>query len=220
MHQLSKYDTYIFDCDGVILDSNKLKVDAMSNAVETYTSDNILIRECTEYFRNNFGKSRFHHVDVFVNEILKVELSLSDAITNQILEAYSSQCKELYMSAEVTTGFVDFITALEGNKYVASGSEQNELREVFHDRGLDLYFDGIYGSPEKKTNHVKVLLTKSNCKKAIMFGDAISDLEAAKDNNIDFVFYSPLSNVKEKMMSLCKKNEYSVIDSFEGILYK
>lgn len=216
MHQLSEYDVYIFDCDGVILDSNQLKIDAMKNAVSSYTPNADLIEQCVDYFKNNFGKSRFHHIDVFVSEILKVDGSFAEQAKTKLLSLYSGQCKALYMSADITEGFLDLITALKGGKYVASGSEQSELREVFKERGLDQYFDGIFGSPEKKVNHVRTIVNDNKLSKAIMFGDAVSDLEAAKDNNIDFIFYSPLSNVKEKMLSLCQLNNYRVINSFQG----
>ena len=33
MHQLSNYDLCIFDCDGVILDANTIKINAMAKAV-------------------------------------------------------------------------------------------------------------------------------------------------------------------------------------------
>lgn len=218
MPLLSEYNVYIFDCDGVILDSNQLKIDAMRSAVSLETSNEKLIDECTDYFKNNFGKSRYHHIDIFVTNILKVPKYSTKSVKERLLEAYSAQCKILYMSAEITEGFMSLITSLEGKKYVASGSEQNELRDVFRARKLDVYFNDILGSPERKTNHVESIIRENKKSKFVMIGDAVSDLEAAKDNLIDFIFYSPLSNVSEKMLSLCKQNQYQVIDSFQGVL--
>ncbi len=69
MHPIYNYDVYIFDCDGVILDSNQLKIDAMKKALIKFFGDDHKIAECVEYFKRNFGTSRFHHVEHFVNEI-------------------------------------------------------------------------------------------------------------------------------------------------------
>ena len=66
MHQLSKYDVYIFDCDGVIFNSNQLKIKAMKNSLEANFSDSHLIKQCLNYFQLNFGKSRFHHIEHFL----------------------------------------------------------------------------------------------------------------------------------------------------------
>jgi phosphoglycolate phosphatase-like HAD superfamily hydrolase len=217
MHHIANYDVYIFDCDGVILDSNQLKIDAMRNALLPIVTDVNKVNECVDYFRNNFGRSRFHHVDFFVEELLQLNEDAKLSTRETILQAYSSQCKTLYLSADLTPGFVDFISRLDGKKYIASGSEQGELRQVFKDRGLDTYFNGIYGSPAKKSDLVMDVLATNTTNNAVIFGDALSDFEAAQLNNIDFVAYVPFSNVKDKMTALCKEANTVVIQSWEEL---
>lgn len=217
MLSLSEYDVYIFDCDGVILDTNKLKIDAMRTALTSIFSDSKQIDICVDYFRNNFGKSRFHHVDVFVNDYLELDETMKEHAKKLILDAYSSQCKALYLSAEITPGFINFIERLRGHKYVASGSEQSELREVFQERGLDVYFKGIFGSPVRKSQLVSDIINEG-ATSAIMFGDAISDLEAASVNNIDFIAYLPFSNVRDKMIKESTANKFKVIDDWGSLL--
>ncbi|MFH4530047.1 HAD family hydrolase [Vibrio diabolicus] len=206
-----KYQIYIFDCDGVILDSNKLKIEAMKNALEAHFSDQNLIDECIEYFRLNFGKSRFHHVSYFLNDILEIEIEKKDTLEKNILSAFSKQCHILYLSADITPGFIDFISRCKGKRYVASGSEEKELRDVLSIRGLDVYFDGIFGSPTPKAKLIEKILKLENMGEAVMFGDAVSDLEAAKINKIDFVFYSPYSNVSEILSELSLKDGFSIL---------
>ncbi|WP_413701743.1 HAD family hydrolase [Psychromonas sp. KJ10-10] len=205
MLPIAKYDIYIFDCDGVILDSNQLKIDAMHNALLPLVKNIKHVNLCIDYFRNNFGRSRFHHIDVFVNELLDLKDSEKESIKVDILEGYSSQCKALYLSADLTPNILTFISALRGKKYIASGSEQQELRDVFKERGLDSHFDEIFGSPAKKSDLVASILKSNVQQRAIMFGDAISDLEATRLSNIDFIAYIPFSNVKEKLVTLSKK---------------
>lgn len=214
MPSLSEYDVYIFDCDGVILDSNQLKIDAMRSALMSILSDNKKIDICVEYFRNNFGKSRFHHVEFFVNNYLDTVEEMKEHLKKNILDAYSSQCKALYLLAEVTPGFINFIESLQGHKYVASGSEQNELREVFQERGLDIYFKGIFGSPVRKSQLIAEIIASEKCGKVVMFGDAISDLEAATENEIDFIGYLAYSNVRDAMAMRCQKSGFRVIESW------
>lgn len=214
MPSIPDYDVYIFDCDGVILDSNQLKIDAMERALSALSFDDKKIAICVSYFSNNFGKSRFHHVDVFLDEILKIDNN-RESIKNKILESFSSQCKKLYLEAELTPGFLSFIEQLSGNKYVASGSEQSELREIFSARDLDRYFKEVFGSPKPKADLIKDILLKEDSQHAVMIGDAVSDLEAAKVNSIDFIFYSPFSNVKKRMAEICKSESYPIINSFE-----
>mgnify|MGYP000232160803 CR=1 FL=1 len=209
MRSIHDYQVYIFDCDGVILDSNQLKIDAMERVLSALSYECSTIKSFLEYFANNFGKSRFHHVDVFIEQFLGLDLGAEEVCRANILQLFSHQCKALYLDAQLTPGFIDFILSLKGNKYIASGSEQSELREVFRIRGLEKYFTGIYGSPTAKYKLVETILSKEKTKIAVMFGDAISDLEAAQKNNINFIAYTPFSNVKNEL--IVSSNKYNQI---------
>ncbi len=220
MPLLSSYEVYIFDCDGVILDSNQLKVEAMRCALEMHFSDQKLIVECVDYFRHNFGKSRFHHVAYFLDTILDIKEEQKDELEQLILADFSKQCRTLYLSAELTPDFMAFIEQCKGKRYVASGSEQSELRDVFVRRGLDVHFDGVFGSPTPKAELIQHILEQEKNTNAVMFGDAMSDLESAQANDIDFVFYSPYSNVKEKMIELCHLQQHLIIDDFSTVSFQ
>ncbi len=213
MLPLNDYDVYIFDCDGVILDSNQLKIKAMKQALYKCLGEHEKISECLDYFKNNFGTSRFNHVNVFVSEILALPIREREKTYSELLSHYSDQCKKLYLKAELTPGVLEFIEGLSGKKYIASGSEQNELREVFKNRGLDIHFEKILGSPETKVNLVSNILKDMYCN-AIMFGDAISDMKAALDNSIDFIAYLPYSSVRDELIRESELRGFTIIDSW------
>ena len=176
------------------------------------------VDNCLDYFKHNFGKSRFHHVDIFLNNYLTVVEEDKEKYYQLILKSYSSMCKTLYLKAKLTPDFLQFISSLEGKKYIASGSEQDELRYVFKQRKLDALFDGIYGSPTLKSTNVKTILDIENNHNAIMFGDALSDLNAALENKIDFVGYTPFSNVKVLLERESLKKGYSLISEWKKLI--
>ncbi|EGQ8161753.1 HAD hydrolase-like protein [Vibrio parahaemolyticus] len=219
MPLLSEYEVYIFDCDGVILDSNQLKIEAMKNALEAHFSAQDLIAECVDYFRHNFGKSRFHHVAHFLDSILTIEEEKRSELEQRILADFSKQCRTLYLTAQLTPGFMSFLEQCQGKRYVASGSEQSELRDVFVQRGLDTHFDGVFGSPTPKAELIRYILKQENSTNAVMFGDAESDMLSAQQNHIDFVFYAPYSNVKEKMIEQCHLQQHLIIDDFSTVRF-
>ncbi|CAM8675194.1 HAD family hydrolase [Leclercia sp. M-A074-M] len=217
MQSIHNYDVYIFDCDGVILDSNKLKIEAMEEALRDLGFEATLIEKCIDYFKNNFGLSRFHHVEIFLDKFLNIEPDQKDNIRPKILNKFSDQCHNLYLEAKITPGFIELITSLKGKKYIASGSEEFGLIRAFKERGLEHLFSSIYGSPETKSNIIFKILDKEHSKKAIMFGDAISDFEAAKKNGIDFIAYTPYSNVKDTLIMLATNNGYNVVNSWSEV---
>lgn len=214
MHPIYSYDLYIFDCDGVILDSNALKVHAMKEALEALSFNSEMVTQCVDYFANNFGKSRFHHVAHFVNEFLELRSDQKEGIENKILELFSAQCKSLYMKADLTPGFLKLIQMLPGKKWVASGSEQAELRDVFKKRGLDKYFVDVLGSPTPKSKLLTNILQSQPYTRALMIGDAVSDFDASQANDIDFICYVPYSNVPMRMQSLANKHQFEIIESW------
>ena len=218
MHQLSEYSIYIFDCDGVILDSNELKIQAMRKALEQCHCKEDEIKGCLDYFKNNFGKSRFHHIKLFVDEFIERDEVEVINLYNDLLEYYSNSCKKLYLTAEITPAFLSFIGKLKGDKYIASGSAQEELRDVFYLRGLSKYFNGIFGSPVKKTEIVNNIIIQHDNAKIVMFGDAISDFEASTANGIDFIGYIPYSNVADKIKEYSKKYNFPVIEEWNEII--
>lgn len=217
MLSIHNYDYYIFDCDGVILDSNRLKIDAMRETLLSLKYSDESVDECVGYFAKNFGKSRFHHVDVFLDGFLLGQFSSREAAESQILSGFSRKCIDLYLTASLTPGFIEFITSLEGNKYVASGSEQEELRIVFLNRGLNKYFVQIYGSPTQKNELVKNIVNMEKSSETIIFGDAVSDLEAAEENGIAFCAYLPYSNVKHEIERFAKEHNYQAISAWSEL---
>lgn len=214
MNQFSNYDVFIFDCDGVILDSNQLKIDSMENVLSRLSLPKSGILRAIKYFSKNFGKSRFHHVDYFLENIFEVETSTKEKWRNKILDGFSIECEILYLKAQVTPGFELVISNLKGIKYIASGSKEDELRNVFKRRGLNKYFAEIYGSPRNKSDIVAEIKKRHKESKIVMVGDAISDFEAASNNLIDFYGYIPYSNVKGEMEILSKENNFTLMTSW------
>ncbi|MNJ63969.1 Phosphoglycolate phosphatase [compost metagenome] len=81
---------------------------------------------------------------------------------------------------------------------VISGGDQQELREIFSQRGLLNYFDmGIYGSPSSKDEIIaRESLAGKIIAPVLFFGDSQYDYEAAKRAGMDFAFVSDWSESK------------------------
>ena len=65
---MKKYKSLIFDCDGVILNSNKIKTESFRKILKNF--DTCAIQEFIDYHENNGGLSRYIKLDYFLSNIL------------------------------------------------------------------------------------------------------------------------------------------------------
>lgn len=220
MRPFRDYDIYIFDCDGVLLDSNKIKITAMKDALECLNLDADTVNKCLDYFSDNFGKSRYHHVDFFINNFLSEDFMLDDCVDfkNNLLEKYTKNVDESYIDAAVLPGVRNILSDLTGRSFVASGTEQQQLRTVLNLKDLGSYFLDILGSPSRKVDIVSNVLARYPVDfSAVMIGDSVADFEAAIDNNIDFLGVSGYSNTPGLLKKLCAMNEKRCIECWSEI---
>jgi HAD superfamily hydrolase (TIGR01549 family) len=188
MLNVNKYDYFIFDCDGVILDSNKIKSEAFAKALKGEPENKIL--KFIEYHKENGGVSRYKKFKYYFEKINKS--SQSQKNISKALDSFALIVSKELEECKFISGVLEFIVELtKKNKtlYVVSGSDQEELIKVFIKRGINYYFSEIYGSPDDKfANTDKVVQSIGLNKDGVFFGDSKSDYKAAKKYGLDFLF--------------------------------
>lgn len=140
MSSLQAYSTWVFDCDGVLLHSNRVKTDAFYRAAEPYGTDKA--RALVDYHISNGGISRYIKFRTFLSDIVGRE-QVDEEELDTLLQCYAGYVWEGLLSCEVAQG-LERLRALtpRSSWLVVSGGDQAELRAVFSERGLAEYFDG------------------------------------------------------------------------------
>lgn len=189
MIAINKYKTWIFDCDGVILDSNGIKTGAFYEVALSYGKDRAAA--LVKYHKEYGGMSRFKKFEYFFTDILKMKVF--DNELERALRQYGSIVRKKLMECPESRGLRSFLGLIpeESRKIVVSGGLKEELQDVFAGRGLDKYFDAIYGSPDSK----EVILERERkaggiVSPAIFIGDTQYDHECAQKIGADFIFMS------------------------------
>ena len=67
------------------------------------------------------------------------------------------------------------------------------MREIVHERGLDRFFAGVYGSPASKAEILRRILAERELapEEVVFVGDALSDYEGARAVGVPFVARVP-----------------------------
>ncbi|MBT3144314.1 HAD family hydrolase [Neptunomonas phycophila] len=188
---LAEYETLVFDCDGVILNSNKVKVNAFYQAALPYgeKAANALV----DYHVERGGISRYKKFEWFLQEKVKGQAGPN---LEELLEAYASIVREGLLTCEIAEGLEELREKTKSASWlIVSGGDQNELRDIFFQRELTRFFDGgIFGSPDTKDFILEREISSGNIKSQSLFlGDSKYDLDSAKKMRLDFMFVSDWS---------------------------
>lgn len=195
---MHKYKTLIFDCDGVILDSNKVKSDAFYQVTLPYGEDSA--KSMLEYHIANGGISRFAKFEYFLKYINPIKDTDEKIKTfNNLLFNYSRLVIQGLNECEIAEGLAEFREKTKTIPWIiVSGGEQTELRQVFSTRGIAEWFDGgIFGSPDtKETILAREIETGNIIRPGLFIGDSKYDLYAATKSGLDFVFITQWTEIK------------------------
>ena len=215
MIDLAYYKTFVFDCDGVILNSNKIKTQAFYNVASVYGHE--VAQTLKDYHVQNGGISRYAKFEYLITDILKKPLDKNEL--QQLLDNFAHEVKQALMTCEVTKGLEELRQKTkQANWLIVTGGDQAELREVFAVRGLNHYFNGgIFGSPEAKDTILEREISNGNITKSALFlGDSMYDYQAANTAKMDFIFISKWTEVKDWKKWICE-NEITNFNNIESI---
>jgi len=189
--KLENYKTIVFDCDGVILNSNRVKTLAFFAAALPYGEQ--AAQALVDYHVANGGISRYKKFEYFLSHILgRSDVGDAEELKN-LLEAYADKAWQGLLACEVAEDLAALRDKTTGSRWlVVSGGDQAEIRRLFGVRNLDRFFDGgIFGSPDSKDQILKREIGNGNIKKpAVFLGDTKYDYYAAEGAGLDFVFVS------------------------------
>jgi len=146
MRPLVDYKTLVFDCDGVVLNSNQLKIQAYHDVAIKFGASEVQAQALVDHHVNLGGISRYPKFEYFLREIM--QQPVTEQAMQALLDSFTAEVKRLLIDCEIAP---DLLLVREANPnakwMIISGGDQVELRDIFKQRGIDKLFDaGVYGS--------------------------------------------------------------------------
>lgn len=183
----------IFDFDGVLIESAGIKTEAFRRLFSKW---NDKVDEIVRYHIKNMGISRYVKFKYFYENIINEPYS--DKIEAELGARFSEIVLAEIKKAPFVNGTKEFLEQ-DYQKYllfIASGTPQEELGDIVSFRGLDKYFNGVYGTPATKTEIVEMILKRNYLERnqVVFVGDAESDKMAAGESGIPFILRTTSDN--------------------------
>jgi phosphoglycolate phosphatase-like HAD superfamily hydrolase len=194
----------IFDFDGVLVESMHIKTVAFARLFEREGAE--VVRNVVTYHTANGGVSRFDKFRHIYRKFLQRDLT--DEVFSSLCEQFSGLVQDEVVKASFVPGAHEFLTTSSATMpcFVASATPLDELQQIIRLRGMEPYFQEIFGAPLTKSAAVQTILQRHNCapEHAVFIGDALSDWEAARDTGVHFVARVAPDNSLFDNIACCK----------------
>ena len=207
-----------WDFDGVIKDSVKVKSIAFGQLFTPFGDD--VVKQVRKHHEANGGLSRFDKLPIYLGWAGCLS-------TPELVEEYSNKfsilVKRKVIESNWVPGALEFIQNKTNRQsyFVISATPQDELEEIINSLELTEFFHKIIGAPTSKSNAIKSIL-ESYCidaEQSFMFGDSMSDYQAATENGITFLLRRTTENEDlQKRLNCIMFNDFT--DDIWGYLDK
>lgn len=214
---INNYKTIIFDCDGVVLNSNKVKTQAFYNTALAFGQ--AAAERLVQYHVERGGISRYKKFQWFIDNLNEVDLAQSKDQPNldNLLSGYAAEVYKGLRSCQIADGLKELREKTKDSIWlIVSGGDQAELRELFAERDIAQFFDGgIFGSPDSKEIIMNREREQGNVKSpAVFIGDSQYDYTAVKSvGDIDFIFVTDWSEFDEYKQFFEEKESVTILDN-------
>ncbi len=184
---IDKYALIFFDFDGVIKESVSVKMDVFVELFKPYGND--VCNKVRQHHLENGGMSRFIKIPLYLKW---AKITPTQKKVDELCAKFSSIVKNKVINSEWVLGVENFLHVNKGKCIfiIVSATPQGELEDICKSLKLNRFFSKYYGSPATKSNSIRVSMYDYGvlAESCLMVGDAQADIDAAKDNNINFIF--------------------------------
>ena len=184
---LDKFELIFWDFDGVIKESVSVKTDAFVELFQPYGKD--VCNKVKQHHIENGGMSRFNKIPLYLEWS---NIAPTNERVDDMCAKFSGIVKNKVINSAWVPGVERFLRSNKGGCIfiMVSATPQDELKDICKSLKLNEFFSKFYGSPTTKSSSIRMSMHDYGVSPEVclMIGDAQADIDAAKENNISFVF--------------------------------
>ncbi len=186
---MKKKQVIVFDFDGVILPSEKIKIQGYSKIFGDFGEE--VPHEAINKAREEYSDARGDRFDI-IRGILN-HIGMAD-IEDKVVEynvRYGKIVKEEVEALQVSEKVDSLLRMLskERRLYINSNNPDEPLRSIIKSLGIEKYFQGIFGSSRAKEENLREIarLESVGPEHILFIGDGGGDLTASEKFGCEFM---------------------------------
>jgi phosphoglycolate phosphatase-like HAD superfamily hydrolase len=187
---IKKETFFVFDMDGVILDSLDNLSSCLIKAVEPFCQSHEQYVAFSKFDKENPGLSRFEKTDFFLESLPNISHIKTEKIRQQILDQFDTFSLDARLSSKIDKStYILSKTIAPKNLILLSNCDNSQLTVIAPHFGFHQIFSGgIIGTPPNKLSRFSDLVNKHNSSSFISISDSESDAIIARSLGAAFVF--------------------------------
>jgi len=179
---MEKIKCFVFDFDGTLVNSNKVKLEAIYEVARSY---GVSLASAQKIMN---GPETYDRYQIFEKMF---ELEGKERFSSQAVQDYSELTLKNVANSAVIKGAKELITFLKEGpfySYINSATPEGPLVNTVRRMKWEHYFDGVFGRPRSKVENLEKIMNahQLNKNEMLMIGDGDNDRQAAIDFGCDF----------------------------------
>lgn len=207
----------------MVLNSNKVKVHAYYEVAKRNGGSDAQAQAFVNHHVSKGSFPRNGKIEFYLKNI--VNQLVTPELVQQYIQTFEDILDKTLMTCEIAQGLIPLKVATANVRWMLlSGGDQAELRRIFPRRKIDeqnlakMFEAGIFGGPDIKEDVLKREIDNKNiCLPALFIGDSKYDYQAAQSAELDFVFLSDWTEVKDWQI-YCAKHKIIVLPNVAHLL--
>jgi phosphoglycolate phosphatase-like HAD superfamily hydrolase len=183
---LNSASLIFWDFDGVIKDSVDVKTAAFERLFKPYGEE--IVSRVRHHHENHGGVSRFDKIPLYLTWAGE---QATAAQVNKFCARFSKSVLQAVIDSPWVPGVREYIREHFLRQYfvLLTATPQDEIEKILAALDLSTCFREVHGAPTKKSDAIRAVMSQlgSAPAKALMIGDAETDLRAAQANSIPFL---------------------------------
>lgn len=202
---------FVFDFDGVIADTNKLKMNTFLECIDgDNNKKNFYIFNLKNINLESEKKFFYFYKEILKNKDYEILSNKKNILYNKIL---LKKIQNIKINPNISN-YLKLLKRRNKKMFIVSSASSEFVKKFLIKKKINNFFHKILTKPKSKKENFNTLFKLFNKNLSVYFGDTYSDYSICKSINLDFILVKKYS-IDKKAINLSSNTRVLSINNFK-----